>query len=33
MKWLLLFTDGNADPTSRIGYGAYLVLSDFQATQ
>lgn len=28
MKSLLLFTDGSAHPTSRIGYGAYLALPD-----
>jgi hypothetical protein len=31
MKSLLLFTDGSAHPTSRIGYGAYLALSDLNA--
>lgn len=28
MKSLLLFTDGSAHPTSRIGYGAYLAVPD-----
>jgi len=31
MKSLLLFTDGSAHPTSQIGYGAYLALSDLNA--
>ena len=31
MKSLLLFTDGSAHPPSRIGYGAYLALSDLNA--
>ncbi len=31
MKSLLLFTDGSAHPTSRIGYGAYLAISDLDA--
>lgn len=31
MKSLLLFTDGSVHPTSRIGYGAYLALSDLNA--
>lgn len=28
MKSLLLFTDGSAHPTSRIGFGAYLAIPD-----
>lgn len=28
MKSLLLFTDGSAHPTSRVGYGAYLAIPD-----
>lgn len=31
MKSLLLFTDGSAHPTSRIGYGAYLAIPDLNA--
>ncbi len=31
MKALMLFTDGSAHPTSRIGYGAYLAISDLNA--
>jgi len=31
MKSLMLFTDGSAHPTSRIGYGAYLAISDLNA--
>jgi ribonuclease HI len=30
MKSLLLFTDGSAHPTSRIGYGAYLAIPDLK---
>jgi len=37
MKSLLLFTDGSAHPTSRIGYGAFLAIPDlnvdFQALE
>lgn len=31
MNPLLLFTDGSAHPASRIGYGAYLAISDLNA--
>ena len=31
MKSLLIFTDGSAHPTTRIGYGAYLAISDLNA--
>lgn len=31
MKSLMLFTDGSAHPASRIGYGAYLAISDLNA--
>ncbi len=31
MKSLLLFTDGSVHPTSRIGYGAYLAVTDESA--
>ncbi len=30
MKSLLLFTDGSAHPTSRVGYGAYLAIPDLK---
>lgn len=33
MKPLLLFTDGSAHPTSRIGYGAYLAVTDESANR